>query len=211
MQNLDDARYKFEEDALLPDVSPEITINDLKAYIESETGVKITDQRIYYNNQELADGSRTLQQCQILEDSMVGMQVRGKERWPHNAGSSRPAQHRPIDPESTRLRILGNPAELAQLRARSPELAAAIQDPVRFRQVFENLHQRQAYLEAERQRREDLLAADPFNEEAQLAIEKIIREEQVMENVQSAVEHNPEGELVFMLSSRSNRSANTGV
>lgn len=170
-----------------------MTINDLKGYIESETGVRSTDQRIYFNNQELTDGSRTLQHCQLVEDSMIGMQVRGSERGPYNVGSNRPAQNRAPDPEMYRLRVLGNPAELAQLRARSPELADAVQDPIRFRQTFEELLRRQAHLETERQRRQDLLAADPFNVDAQREIEEMIREEQVMENLQNAVEHNPEG------------------
>ena len=170
-----------------------MTVDDLKGYIESETNVKNTDQRIYFNNQELADGSKTLQQCQIIEDSMIGMQVRSKERSPYNVGSNRPAQNRAPDPESYRLRVLGNPAELASLRARSPELADTVHDPVRFRQTFEEILRRQAHLETERQRRQDLLAADPFNIDAQREIEEMIREEAVMENLQNAVEHNPEG------------------
>ena len=170
-----------------------MTIDDLKGYIESETGVKSVEQKIYFNNQELTDRSKTLRQYHIVEDSMIGMQVRSKERGPYNVGSNRPAQNRTPDSETFRLRVLGNPAELAQLQARSPELADAVQDSVRFRQTFEELMRRQAHLEAERQRRQDLLAADPFNIDAQREIEEMIREEQVMENLQNAVEHNPEG------------------
>lgn len=193
LQNLDGLEHNLEQGFLVSDVGPDMSIDDLKGYLESETGVKSPDQRIYFNNQELADGSKTLQQCQIVEDSMIGMQVKSKGRGPQNVGSNRPAQNRAPDPEMYRLRVLGNPAELAQLRARMPELADAVQDPVRFRQTFEELLRRQTQLETERQRRQDLLAADPYNVDAQREIEEMIREEAVMENLQNAVEHNPEG------------------
>ncbi|KAL6717209.1 DNA damage-inducible protein 1 [Lecanora helva] len=169
-----------------------MTVEDLKSYIESETGVKSMDQRIIHNNQELADGSKTLQECHIIEDSMLGMLIRPKERRQGNAGPRRPAQGPPEDPETFRLQILGHPGGLAQLQARSPELANAVHDPERFRRTWEELKQRQANLEAERQRRQDMLAADPFDVDAQREIEEMIREEQVMENLQNAVEHNPE-------------------
>jgi len=190
---IDAPQYNIEQDFLTSDVSPDITINDLKAYIESETGVRSKDQRIYYNDHELADGSKTLQQCQITEDSMLGLQIRANHTHPFNVGSQRPAQSRAPDPETYRLRVLGNPAELAQLRTRAPDLANAVQDPVRFRETFEDMLRRQASMETERLRRQDLLAADPFNVDAQREIEEMIREEQVMENLQNAVEHNPEG------------------
>ena len=170
-----------------------MTIDDLKGYIESETGVKNADQRIYHKNRELDVGSQTLQQCEVLQDDMLAMQVRSNGGGQYNRGSARPAQGQQRSPEDIRHGILGDPRQLAQVQLKNPDLANAIHDPGRFRQVLDGQRQRQAALESERLRREDLLAADPFNVEAQREIEEMIREEQVMENLQNAVEYNPEG------------------
>ena len=194
LENIDAPQYKFDQEVLTPDLGPDMSIDDLKGYIESETGVKNADQRLYHRNRELDDGSQTLQQCGVAEDDMIGMQVRSNGGGQYNRGSARPAQRPQNDPENIRLQALGNPGVLAQVQSRSPELANAVHDPVRFRQVWDNLLRRQAALEQERLRREDLLAADPFNVDAQREIEEMIREEQVMENLQNAMEHNPEGE-----------------
>jgi DNA damage-inducible protein 1 len=39
------------------------------------------------------------------------------------------------------------------------------------------------------------LNADPFDIDAQMRIAEMIREERVQENLQNAIEHNPEGEF----------------
>lgn len=196
LETIDAPEYNTEQELLTIDVGPDMTVDDLKGYIESEIRVKPANQRIYYNGQELVDASRTLEQCQIIEDSMLGLQVRiptASRQHGFNSGSRRPAQSQARDPETYRLRVLGNPAELAQLRTRAPDLANAVHDPVRFRETFEEMLRRQASMETERQRRYDLLAADPFNKDAQHEIEEIIREEQVTANLEDAMEHNPEG------------------
>jgi DNA damage-inducible protein 1 len=67
---------------------------------------------------------------------------------------------------------------------------------VRFRQIWDEQMRLQQEAATERQRRLDMLAADPFDVDAQREIEEMIRQEQVAENLQNAMEHNPEGKSV---------------
>lgn len=183
-----------------------MTVADFKAYIESETGVPSAAQNISYNGQVLQDASKTLQQCQVTEDSMLGMHVRRQQPSGSGSGRTAPAQGRgaPQRPsrdevETTRLRAVGDPAVLANLRSSYPTLGDTVNDPPRFHQAWEDIQRQLNEAQAEKQRKLAMLEADPFNVEAQSEIEEMIRQEQVTENLQSAMEHNPEGEWLSCL------------
>ncbi len=97
------------------------------------------------------------------------------------------------DPETLRLQVLGNPDARRELENRNPELAAAVDSAERFAQVFSELGDQER---AEQARRRQVIAdlnADPFDVDAQMRIAEMIREERVQENLQNAIEHNPEG------------------
>lgn len=98
------------------------------------------------------------------------------------------------DPEMMRLRMLGDPRMLAEIRNSNPELAGVVQDPRRFGEVWDQVQRQQEETELQKQREIAALNEDPFNLEAQAKIEEIIRHEAVMENLQNALEHNPEGQ-----------------
>ncbi len=204
INTIDAPQVNLEQDFLTADVGPEMTTADLKGYIESETNIPTAFQRIYYGNRELVEESKTLQQCGMTNDSMLEVQVRNPQA-PSN-GSGRPVraprrgpaqngsrQGAPTDPEMIRLQAMGNPNILATIRENDPDLANAVQDPARFQQIFQEKLRQKVEMDAEIQRRNDLLSADPFNVDAQREIEEMIRQEGVIENLQNAMEHNPEG------------------
>lgn len=195
----------LDQDLLTIDVGPDMTIADLKAYIQSDTNVPPAMQSLYHNGQELRDGSKTLTHCQVKENDMLAMLVQssrvptagagqGQARAPRLAERSQ-SDRRGIaepDPEVIRLQALAEPRRLDQIRLQNPELADAVQDKDRFRQAWEAMA-RQAYeREAEKQRELALLNADPFNIEAQAKIEEIIRQQRVEENLQNALDYTPE-------------------
>ena len=195
------------------DVGQDMTIADLKAVIQSDTKVPSSLQALLYNNRELLDDSKTLEQYGIRQDAMLGMEIKNAEGRAERSdrGRAEPASQvdraeaarRDPDPEVIRLQALGNPQILAQIRGQNPTLANAVPDPNRFREVWESIERKQRDMNAEKQRELALLNADPFNVEAQAKIEEIIREERVMENVQNAMDYAPEGRSIRFPSSGS--------
>lgn len=180
---------------------------DLKAAIQAETDVLPSLQTLFHNGQQLLDDTKTLEQCHIQEQDMLELLVRTSQRVSNEVqrqgqgiGDSRRDQistsqssSPQADPETIRQQALRDPRVVARIRSAQPELADAISDPIRFREVFQNVHRRQAEAEAEKQQELAMLNADPFDINAQRRIEEIIRQERVMENLQSAMDHTPEG------------------
>lgn len=99
------------------------------------------------------------------------------------------------DPEVIRLQILGDPNMRQEAQRQRPELAAALDNPQRFAQLWHEMADAERRERAMRQQRIADLNADPFDVEAQMRIAEMIREERVQENLQNAIEHNPEGTI----------------
>lgn len=187
-----------------------MTLADLKVVIQSETNLAPPAQILYHNGRELSDDSQTLSQCQIKEDDMLALLVRlprasssgpsrsaqgGQTRGTAPAGRRQGGQ----DPEPLRLQALGDPRVLQQIRSLNPDLANAVPDAARFRQLLEHTNSTHQQKEADKQRELALLNEDPFNVDAQEKIEEIIRQERVMENLQDAMDYTPEGRFSLRL------------
>jgi len=210
-----------EQDLLSLDVYPEMTIDTLRSSVHAETGFEPTSQHLYHNGQLIADNSKTLAELQIGDGEMLALHVRemrGSTGIPAGS-SSAPAQQSgrggarapgiEQDPELIRLQILGDPNLRAELNRQRPELAAALEDPRRFASIWAESYDRERRERAERHRQIQMLNADPFDPEAQARIEEMIRQERVMENLQNAMEHNPEGKSHTVVRSSPTRVADT--
>lgn len=82
---------------------------------------------------------------------------------------------------------------MAQVRAHQPALADAAQrDPALFAQMLREMVRHRSAADAERERQIAALNDDPFDVEAQRRIEEMIRQEAVMENLNTAMEYHPE-------------------
>ncbi|KAG5999902.1 DNA damage-inducible protein 1 [Claviceps maximensis] len=203
-----------DQDILLNlDIFSDMTLETVRQSIHAETNIPATSLHIYHNGSLLTDDTKTMEQLEIPDGGMLAVHVRHIRgntavAQPSTAASSTasasasaqaqpPNQPRPQasaanDPELIRLQILGNPAVREQLRRQHPELAAAVDDPVRFSQVLQSSQDRDRRDREDRHREIERLNQDPFNIENQRKIEDMIRQERVMENLQNAMEHNPE-------------------
>jgi DNA damage-inducible protein 1 len=182
-----------------------MTFNDIKALVHGDTNIPPSSQHFYYNNRVITDTTQTLEQLNIHEGDMLGMAVQDPSELARRRGTqqdtptasqstSRPVQRQPEgpDPERLRLHIIGDPRMLEEVRRQDPDLAAAAANPTEFHTLWDQKQQQLAQAQAEKEAELALLNADPFNLDAQAKIEEMIRLERVAENVQKALEDNPE-------------------
>ncbi|KAI0542984.1 hypothetical protein GGR58DRAFT_4290 [Xylaria digitata] len=184
-------------------VYPEMTIEVLRSSIEAE-GIPVFAQHLYHNGQLITDNTKTLQELEIADGDMLALHVRdmrgsgvdSRDGAPRRRPAPGPAPGTgapaPQDPELIRLQVLGDPSLRSQLQRLNPALAAVIEDPQRFAQMFQNSALEQEQARRARMREIEALNADEFNPDAQARIEEMIRQESVVENLQNAMEHNPE-------------------
>ena len=180
-----------DTDLLTLELPPGSTVKDLKGFIEADTSLPAASQSLYLNGQPVAVDTQTLEDAGIRDGEMLAVVMRAAPRPNRNLQQpGRPAQP---DPEGVRQLVLNDPQQMNKLRQGDPELAAAVNDPTRWRDTYA-MRQRQAEeSERERQNQIALLNEDPFNVEAQRKIEDIIRQDRVVENLQKAYDENPEG------------------
>lgn len=204
--NINDPESDSDQDMLTLDLPPGLTVADLKGFVEAEAKVPASAQDIFFNGQRVDNNALPLEDAGIKDGEMIALlvnrggpatQQQAAQPRRQQAGRGRHGQPSDGEIETTRLHILGDPRSLAALREQKPELAAAINDSQRFKAAWTDLYTQNENMEQERQRQIALLNEDPFNIEAQQKIEEMIRQERVIENLQHAYEHNPEGELCY--------------
>lgn len=174
-----------------------MTLNDIKAIVEAEINAPPEAQHFLKDGNPVNDTTQSLADLSIQEGDVVAMAIqtaRSRRRPAQDSSSGQPAQRTRIgnDTEQLRLRLLGDPALMAECRRQDAELANASSDREAFHNAW-NARQRQ-HEQSQREKQEQiaLLEADPFNVEAQQKIEEMIRQERVSENIQKAMEENPE-------------------
>ncbi|KAM3065554.1 DNA damage-inducible protein 1 [Clarireedia jacksonii] len=188
-------------DLISLEIPPDTTVATLKESVQAESRIPKSSQHLYHNGQLLNDDSKTMEQLQIGDGEMLALHVRdmstASNRQLRPSAPPRPAprsshQQQQPDPETLRLQLLGNPELREQAISQRPEFAAVIDDPERFAALLRRMQDAEREEQARRRQQIADLNADPFDIDAQMRIAEIIREERVQENLQNAIEHNPE-------------------
>ncbi|ODA76335.1 hypothetical protein RJ55_08181 [Drechmeria coniospora] len=198
------------QDSLLTlEIFPDMTISVLRESVHADANIPPSLQNIYHNGRLISDDSKTMEQLQIVDGDMLAVHVREPQgnaqgnpapppRQPQHPQAQPAEQARTrrqdggSDPELVRLQVLGDPALRQQLERQHPELARAADDPARFARILREAQDGEQRERLSRQREIERLNDDPFNIDNQRKIEDMIRQERVMENLQNAMEHNPE-------------------
>lgn len=197
------------QDVFSLDLDAGLTIKEIKGFIEAESGFPADTQNLFFNGQTLSNDTQRLGETGVTDNDLLAVLIRrrgngaqGKQaRGPPAAASARAgsahgqADTAQVDPEVLRLRLLSNPDEQQQLRNAAPDLLACLHDAARWREAYTKMLRQQQDAQTERENQVALLNEDPFNIDAQRRIEELIRQDQVMANLQRAVQETPEGKF----------------
>ncbi|CAO1615425.1 unnamed protein product [Sympodiomycopsis kandeliae] len=190
-----------DNDNIYPlDCDPDISVGDVKALLEADSSIPSDRQHLYFNAVLLSDASKTLKSYGVSDDDMILLRDAGAASASNNASqrASRPQGQQPQSDEQAaemlRQQALADPNLMAQLRSSNPQLAdAAANNSQEFTRMMMDIRRHVSQAENERARAEaELAAADEFDPEAQRRIEEAIQKENVMQNLEHAMEFNPE-------------------
>lgn len=199
-------------DLLTLDLPSDFTLAGLKSSVEAETNLPTHSQHFFLNGQPLSGDSKTLGEVGIRDGDMVAIFInrdpppssmgatqnrntarQGGQNQQTNGVGSNSRIPTADEVETLRLRLLNDPDGQTRVRELNPDLSAALYDRDRFREMFLQMKRQEDDRARERAEQLRLLNEDPFNIEAQQKIEEMIRQDNVTENLQHAIENNPEG------------------
>lgn len=119
--------FSDSEVILAVDVSTDMSVKDLGAYVLEESGFKVSGGLEMYHHNRKLDPDATLSTAG-LNDNDVVLAVTGPDESVQESLNSQI--------EAARQQILYNPEMFTQLSQRMPDLAAAIHDPETFREAY---------------------------------------------------------------------------
>lgn len=175
------------------DVDEGELVENVKAILEVELQIPLGQQQLMFQGAPLLNSTAVGDAGVKDGDLLLVLPVEAPSRAPQSSG--RPAEEvarrlpdgSAADPRALLGAMRSNAGLMANLRATDPRMAAIIDgnDVDTFQEMLRAQQRRQ-------QADNDLLFADPFDVDAQRKIEEAIRQKNVDENYEMALEHSPE-------------------
>lgn len=163
-----------------------MSLQDLNAYIESETGVPKEEQVLYHNYKRLEGWNRTIAQLGITEGDIIVL----SEHKTNSISESNITSDDRI--EMLRQQIHGDSQLRSQIRELDPDLFSKLSDPEVFRDIMiARLRGRDANFNVQNEEMRKL-HQNPEDPENQAKIFEMIRQQQIDENLQLAYDISPE-------------------
>ncbi|CAG8811429.1 1308_t:CDS:2, partial [Racocetra persica] len=167
------------------EVDSQFELENLKALIESETGIPPADQILSYHGQELTDPKKTLEQYGVIENDILSLR-KNPQAIPRDGAEI----------ELMRQQILNQPQVSEQLLQTQPELFdAAFTGSAQFASLVRQMNQRSqqaALVRQMNQHSQQNMPNDPLDIENQRRIEEEIRMKNIEENWRTAYEKIPQ-------------------
>jgi DNA damage-inducible protein 1 len=184
-------------------LDPSATLETFKMILEAETGLASSQQVVMLGGKAVTGDGSTLSQLGFENDCLVIMERRLAPRADTGADASRPPAGAG-EPDVAAVNPDGSakyPERLMSMLAQPgfemrfpPEMAKAIKDRdvESFQTALRQMRDETLKRQQEEERFMRLAAEDPMNIEVQKRLEEIIRQKNVEENFQNAMEYNPE-------------------
>ena len=199
----------FSDDVYFYQMESEESVENLKALIEAENGTKIEEQLLLWEGKEL-ETHKNLGDYDLPEEAFIVLQQKRKRpliQLP-NLENIRINPQPPIqqqqrqNPQYLMNQILSDLNLQKRLAEVNPVLldAALNGNLQKFTQILNQQEKEKQEQTLRRQREIEELEKDPFNIENQQKIEELIRQENVNQNMEQAIEYNPEsfGRVVML-------------
>ncbi|KAJ1730465.1 DNA damage-inducible protein 1 [Coemansia biformis] len=171
------------------EVDESMELGNLHALLELECEIPVARQVLLLNGRRLGGANESLSALGLKSND--ALYIHDLQR--HQPQSQPPAGATDPQLEAHRRQVLGNPQLMQQLAQTHPEIAeAARSNPQEFGRLVAQLRGQQQESARQQQMEMERLNADPYNVEAQQRIEEMIRQENIMRNMELALEHNPE-------------------
>lgn len=173
------------------DLPSSLTVNDLKAYLESEMDISSNAMVISYNGKPITDNEAALEALGLVDDELlVVSRQSGFSQSSQSFNNNQTAVNDHI--ETLRQQYISNPQLSQQLSNTNPPLAAVLHKPTEFRQLVLTTMQQQHESQGLKQQELRKLQEDPDNPENQAKIMELINREAIEENMKTAMDMSPE-------------------